>query len=159
MTIDTLGIVGTGDLAGAIAGRIGSRAGVRVIVHGFETSKSKKGSVERAANLFDLASECQAVIAMYETHALLRQALVGDADRPGLLGAMAPGTLLVDFSGGSPDETWRLAGALSGGAIGLVEGVIIGSPDTVRDGMARVLLGGFPTTSQTSSTHCTTLGK
>ena len=145
MTIDTIGIAGTGELAAAIAGRIASRAGVRVIVHGFAVAKpaGRMARIETAANLFDLASECQAVIAVYDTHATLRDALTGTTDRPGLLGAMAPGTLLVDMSGGLPGECLRLAGQLAGGAIGLVEVGLCGGTAALSTGEARLFAGGY----------------
>ena len=143
MTLDPIGICGTGELAAAIATRIGS-SGTRVIVHGFApVASGRKIRIERAANLFDLASECGAVIAVYETHAQLREALAGALDRPGLLGAMAPGTLLVDLSGGLPEESRKLAGQLAGGTIGLVEAAQIGGSEAIQTGSARIFVGGF----------------
>ena len=146
MTIDPIGIAGSGEMAAAIAARIANRSGCRVIVHGFAAELAgggRKPRIERAANLFDLASECEAVIAVYETHSQLREALTGSADRPGLLGAMAPGNLLIDFSGGLPVEVSRLAGQLSGGAIGLVECGIVGGHEAIAVGRAQIYAGGF----------------
>lgn len=145
MTIDTIGIAGTGEMAAAIAGRIAAVSGARMIVHGFSPAKptGRKVRVEQAANLFDLASECHAVIAIYDTHAALREALTGTAERPGLLGAMAPGTLVVDMSGGLPGECLRLAGQLSGGAIGLVEIGMCGGIGAMSTGAARLFAGGY----------------
>lgn len=146
MTVDTIGIAGAGELAAAIAGRIAAASGVRVIVHGFAVEvlpAARKPRIERAANLFDLASECAAVIAVYGTHAALREALTGTAERPGLLGAMAPGNLLIDFSGGLPKEVSRLAGQLSGGAIGLVECGVVGGHEAITNGRALIYAGGF----------------
>jgi 3-hydroxyisobutyrate dehydrogenase-like beta-hydroxyacid dehydrogenase len=144
MTISAFGICGTGPIVAAIAARMGAD-GTRVIVHGFAppSSLSRKARIEPAATLFDLASECEIVIAAYETHAALREALSGTGDRPGLLGAMVPGSLLVDLSGGLPDEPRRLAAQLAAGAIGLIEGAILGSTDAVLAGTAQVFLGGF----------------
>ncbi len=147
MILDPIGVIGTTPLAAAIAARLASDAkGPRVIVHGLDTALlatfPKRARIERAPNLFDLASECEAVIAAYDTHAALREALTGTADRPGLLGAMAPGTLLVDISGGLPGEALRLAGQLAGGAIGLVE-IGIANPNNIATGEARLFAGGF----------------
>lgn len=141
--MDTIGIIGAGALAGVIANAIATRSRLRVIVHGVQVEAPHNSRVSRAANLFDLASECQAIIAVYDSHAALRAALTGDADRPGLLGAMAPGTLLLDLGAGTPDEARRLAGALAGAALGYVDGVVTGSLEAVRAGSAHIVVGGF----------------
>ena len=145
MTINPIGICGTAGLASAIAVRMAA-SGIRVIVHGFApeaTVSGRKTRIERAANLFDLASECEAVIAVYDTYQALRDALTGSQDRPGLLGAMVPGAVVADLSGGTPDETRRLAGQLAGRAIGLVELAEIGGAAAINTGDARIYAGGF----------------
>jgi 3-hydroxyisobutyrate dehydrogenase-like beta-hydroxyacid dehydrogenase len=141
MTIDPIGLAGDGERAAAIAVRLSRLPGMRVIVHGFEVPAVRDGGapkwrIERAANLFDLASECEAVVTVYATHAALRAALTGSEDRPGLLGALAPGALIADFSAGTPEESRRLAGQLSGRAIGLIEAAW-------DEAGGAVLLGGF----------------
>jgi 3-hydroxyisobutyrate dehydrogenase-like beta-hydroxyacid dehydrogenase len=148
MNLDTIGVVGAGPLATAIAIRLASAAkGVRVIAHGLEpvsrATLPKKARLEIAPNLFDLASECDAVIAAYDSHEALRSALTGSADHPGLLGAMRPGCLLVDLSAGLPDECRRLAGQLAGGAIGYIELAQLGGPDAIHAGSAQIYAGGF----------------
>jgi 3-hydroxyisobutyrate dehydrogenase len=148
MNLDTIGVIGTGALAIAIAIRLASRAkGPRVIVHGLDavslTSLPKKARLERAPNLFDLASECDTVIAAFDSHEALRAALTGTPDRPGLLGAMRPGCLLVDLTAGLPDECRRLAGQLAGGAIGHIELAQFGGPDAIQTGSAQIYAGGF----------------
>jgi 3-hydroxyisobutyrate dehydrogenase-like beta-hydroxyacid dehydrogenase len=141
MTIHTVGVAGDGPQALAIVGQLGRRDGYRIVLHGIEGPEVaafalRKGRIETAANLFDLASECEVVITAYASHADLRAALTGWEDRPGLLRAMAPGALIVDFSAGSPSDCRRLAGQLAGRAIGLVEAAW-DAPTR------RVLLGGF----------------
>ena len=147
MNLDTIGVIGNTALASAIAARLAS--GIkppRVLVHGLDAAHlatlTKRARFERAPNLFDLASECEAVIAAFDTHASLREALTGTPDRPGLLGAMTPGALLIDMSGGLPGESLRLAGQLAGGAIGLVE-IGFASVRDIATGQARLFAGGF----------------
>lgn len=147
MNLDTIGVIGNTALAAAIAARLASATQApRVLVHGLDATQfatfSKRTRIDRAPNLFDLASECEAVIAAFDTHSALREALTGTADRPGLLGAMAPGTLLIDMSGGLPGESLRLAGQLAGGAIGLVEIGFANAKD-LATGQARLFVGGF----------------
>lgn len=144
MTLPVIGICGNHGLLPAIAARL-MITGTRIILHGFATpaSSPRKARIEKAANLFDLASECEVVIVIYDTHANLREALSGTADRPGLLGALVPGSLLIDLSEGTPDETRKLAAQLAAGAIGLIEGALLGSTDEISAGAARVFLGGF----------------
>ncbi|MEQ1695034.1 MAG: NAD(P)-binding domain-containing protein [Hyphomicrobiaceae bacterium] len=147
MNLDTIGVIGNTSLAAAIAVRLaGGSSGPRVIVHGLDAAQlatlPKRSPLERAPNLFDLASECEAVIAAFDTHAALREALTGTADRPGLLGAMAPGTILIDMSGGLPGDSLRLAGQLAGGAIGLVE-IGVANLSSLVTGEARLFAGGF----------------
>jgi 3-hydroxyisobutyrate dehydrogenase len=149
MNLDTIGVVGVGQLATAIAIRLASASkGLRVITHGIAQSLDaanvpKSARLERAPNLFDLASECDTVIAVYDTHQGLRSALTGVADQPGLLGAMRPGCLLVDLTTGLPDECRRLAGQLAGGAIGHIECAQLGGPDAIQAGSAQIYAGGF----------------
>jgi 3-hydroxyisobutyrate dehydrogenase-like beta-hydroxyacid dehydrogenase len=143
LQMDTIGIIGAGALAGAITDAIAARSRLRIIVHGVDLVAPHNGRVSRAPNLFDLASECQAIISVYDSHADLRCALTGDADRPGLLGAMAPGALLLDLGAGTPEEARRLAGALVGAAVGYVDGVVTGSMEAVRAGSAHIVVGGF----------------
>lgn len=145
MLHDTIGVIGTTALAAEIAARLaGATKGPRVIVYGLDAATTQgmgqRARIERAPNLFDLASECEVVIAAYDSHEALRAALAGDADRPGLLGAFQPGSVLCDFSPGLPDQCRRLAGQLAGGAIGLVEMGIAGD---VVSGDARLFAGGF----------------
>lgn len=147
MNLDTIGVIGTSPLAAAIAGRlVGGAKAPRIIVYGVDAALLaglyKRARLERAPNLFDLASECEAVIAAYDSHAALREALTGTADRPGLLGAFQPGSILIDMSVGLPDEALRLAGQLAGRAIGLVEIGIAGGCD-IDTGEARLFAGGF----------------
>lgn len=147
MNLDSIGVIGNTPLAAAIAARLAAGAKApRVLVHGLDATAlstfSKRARVSRAPNLFDLASECEAVIAAYDTHAALREALTGTADRPGLVGAMAPGTILIDMSGGLPGESLRLAGQLAAGAIGLVE-IGFANPKDIATGQARIFAGGF----------------
>jgi 3-hydroxyisobutyrate dehydrogenase-like beta-hydroxyacid dehydrogenase len=147
MNLDTIGVIGTTPLAAAIAARLASGTkDLRVIAHGFAPDPSAAGKrqrIEVAPNLFDLASECEAVIAAYPTHAELRVALTGTGDRSGLLGAMRHGCVLVDWSGGLPDEVRRLAGQLAAGAIGLVEIAQMGGVDDLANGTAKIYAGGF----------------
>lgn len=143
MTNFPIGIAGSGPLASAIAMRLAD-GGRRVITHGINLKEARpKHRIEIAPNLFDLASECEAVIAVYDTHAALRAALTGTADRPGLLGAMRPGLLLVDLSGGLPEECRHLAGQLAGGAIGHIECAQLGGPEAIGAGTASIYAGGF----------------
>lgn len=147
MNLDPIGVIGNTPLAAAIAACLASGPkSPRVIIHGLDaalvSTLPKRARIERAPNLFDLASECEIVIAAFDTHAALREALTGTPDRPGLLGAMVPGTLLIDMSGGLPGESLRLAGQLAGGAIGLVEIGIANAKD-IATGQARLFAGGF----------------
>jgi len=150
MTHSPIGVAGEGERAAAIAGRIAKAPGQRIIVHGFalpgagtRAQTPRTSRVERASTLFDLASECEVVIAVYGSHAALIAALAGTADRPGLAGAMAPGSILADFSEGSPEQCRHLAGRLSPRAIGFVECGVIGGTEAMARGETLVFAGGF----------------
>ena len=147
-----IGLAGSGALALTLASRIvGSPGTGRVIIHGIalperpaaaNPATKRRLRIERAANLFDLASECEIVITAYETHLKLIEALAGSPDRPGLIGALVPGSLIADFTPAEPHEVRRLAGALAPRAVGLVECAIAGTP---RDehGAAMIFAGGY----------------
>lgn len=146
-----IGIAGRGAFAHAIASRIAAGLGSgRILVHGIELPHPKAASarksplrVERAATLFDLASECEIIVAVYETRAEVLEAIAGTPERPGLAAALAPGTLIVDMSGGSPGDSAKLAGQLGRGAVGLVEIGIVGHAAAARDSGLALYAGGF----------------
>lgn len=131
MTLEPVGVVGDTALAARIATCLVHRLPVsRLIIHGLNTvdltDMPKHARLDRAPNLFDLASECDLVILACETHAAARAALTGTVDRPGLLEALKPGSVLADFSPATPEQSTRLAGQLSAGAIGYVEAYLFG---------------------------------
>lgn len=146
MILDPIGIAGNTALAAAVSARFAAVGATRVIVHGLlpaAIGTPRKRRIEQAANLFDLASECDAVITAYGSHDALRAALTGTADRPGLLGGLQPGSIVLDFSPGTPDECRRLAGQLAGGAIGYIELAETGGIDAMAHGTAQLCAGGF----------------
>lgn len=129
--LDQIGIAGFGARATAIASRLAAahEAG-RIIVHGIALTEGpaaaaparrRPARIERAANLFDLAHECALVITAYETHAELIEALAGTAERPGLAGALVPGSLIADFTPAAPHELRRITGQLGLHAVGFIE--------------------------------------
>lgn len=148
--IDPVGIAGAAALAAPIAARLHAAGMARLIVHGFDlptpaattprpAGAPRRPRIEHAANLFDLASECQVVVTAYPSLHELHAALAGTADRPGLAGAMQPGTLLADASNLTLDETRRLVGLLAPHAIGVVEWAAAGP----LDGASSIFAGGF----------------
>lgn len=145
--VDPIGIAGCGETAVAIAARFAAGAlPGRIILHGFAPpkvpAKSRAPRIERAANLFDLASECEVVVTAYETHTKLIEAIAGSPDRPGLFGALAPGSLIADFTPAEPHEIRRLTGLLSPRAVGLVE-CTIAHPLRDEQSPGIVFAGGF----------------
>lgn len=141
IALDPIGIVGNGSQALFVVQRLQETANARLILHGFAPppipATRKRQRNETAANLFDLASECEVIFCAFDDSATLRTAIAGTADRPGMAGALRPGTLLIDLTAAKPQERARLAGDLARGAIGYIE-AILPSP-----GQPLVLLGGF----------------
>ena len=72
---------------------------------------------------------------------------------------MAPGSLLIDFSDGLPDECRRLAGQLAGGAIGLVECGYVGGVEALQCGEALIYAGGYGDHIDTVTPQLSALGR
>jgi len=144
-----VGLVGIGPLGVVLARRLAG-AGQRVVafdaaVEARRILEPARAPIEFAASLFDVAAECEIVLAALPTTAGLVAAVTGDDDRPGLGAALQPGALIIDMADvGDPRIAPRLQGLLGQAAIGLVDAPVTHRPEPAQDDELTFLLGGYP---------------
>ena len=89
-----------------------------------------------AADAAEAARDAAIIVTMLPTSVQVEAVL--DAMRP----ALAPGTLVVDMTSGQPAVTRRLAEALAGNGITLVDAPVSGGVPRARDGKLAIMAGG-----------------
>ena len=142
-----IGILGLGDLGEALAQRL-LASGQRVVV--FDADAKRRSAValprqlaETAGNLTDFGAGCEIVLSALDDVAALRQAAIGDADRPGFAAALPAGALVVHFGAGPYRDVLRLTGQLGAAGIGLIDALTCAEPAAVAAGRLDMLAGGF----------------
>lgn len=148
MAKSPIGIVGLGPLQIAMARRLAGD-GARVLVHDLRPEERKplvsgRPRIEIAGSLADIGAECATVITNIDTLDGLMAAIFGTEDRTGFARELAPGSLIIEMSPGSPRHPPRLQGALGPHAIAVVDArVLTGGPDEALIGTLGIALGGY----------------
>ncbi len=148
MSKSPIGIVGLGPLQIAMARRLAGD-GARVLVHDLRPGErqplvSGRPRIDIAGSLADIGTECATVITTFDTLDGLMDAIFGTEDRAGFARELAPGSLIIEMSPGSPRLPPRLQGALGPHAIAVVDArVLSGGPDEALIGTLGIALGGY----------------
>ncbi|MGE3327290.1 MAG: NAD(P)-dependent oxidoreductase [Acidimicrobiia bacterium] len=134
----TVGIVGTGEIGGAMVERMRD---VSVPVVAFARRPEARDhlasiGVDLVDSLADLGSRCDIVIVCVFT-----DAQVSEVALDGLLASMRPGSVLVSHTTGSPSTYERLAAAAPNG-VHIVDAPVSGAPSAARAGNITLLVGG-----------------
>src|ERR1700757_3494984 len=138
---DTVGIVGLGNMGGAIARSL-LRGGTPVLA--WDTSSAALGTLAAdgavaAASLADLAGRCQVIMIV----------VVTDAQVPKLtdeiLTAAVPGTCLVVHSTVRPTTVIDLAGRAAGNGVGVIDAGCGGGAELAEQGRLTLYIGGDDT--------------
>ena len=74
----------------------------------------------------------------------MREAVLGDDGRDGIVQEMQSGSVLVDMSSSAPTATVALGEALAAYGVGLVDAPVSGGVPKARDGSLTIMAGGAP---------------
>jgi len=159
-TIDRpIGIIASDEYGPAIAKRIaGSDRRVLYCAMPGSPDVVRAPRLELSPTPTDIAFECQIALAAVEDTESLRMLLLGNGDRMGLGAEMQPGSVLVDLGARTPRELQALLGLLGTRGVALVDATLIGGPDAIAEGRAKILLGGYPDAVDTAASALSLLG-
>lgn len=141
-----LGLISNDPEAVTIAERLAA-TGHRVIylaMHPASAAPAKGPFLELAANVADIARECEIVALAIDDMAVVRDILLGDEDRTGLAAELQPGSHLIDFGMRPPREAQSILGLVGMRAISVADAALLGDAASIQQGSAKVLVGGFP---------------
>ncbi len=140
-------VASTSDEITAIAARLVA-GGHRVIwlTPAGRAANTHAHGIEYVATAADVGGECGTVLTLIDDTDDLRRILFGTPDHAGLGVEMKAGSVLVDLGVRPPRETQSFLGMLGMRGVAVVDGAILGSPQTITDGGAVVLAGGFAET-------------
>ncbi len=145
MTKRPIGLIASDPEALAVARRMAG-VGEHVIFYMFGSTARKNlaPNLEAASTPADVALACEIVFLEIDDTRQMRQLMLGCPDRPGLLGEMQPGAIIIDLSIRTPRETLALLGVSGTRGIGVVDVALVGGTAAIEHGAATVLVGGFP---------------
>lgn len=153
-------VANVSDEATAIAGRFVA-AGHRVVwlTPTGRTSLTAARGIEHVATAADIGGECEVVLALIDDTDDLRRILFGTSDRAGLGVEMTAGSVLIDLGVRPPRETQSFLGMLGMRGVAVADAAILGSPQTIVEGGATVLTGGFADTLDSIEPSLKILGR
>lgn len=142
-----VGLIGLGPMGLAIARRL-EAVGRDVIAYdpNAELRGAFPGRGPRstlAPSLFDLGDGATLILSTLPDAGELKAALLGDVDRPGILAAMRPGSIVVQFGDGPYETVLKLAGLLGQRGVGFVDVFSCHGTAAAAEGRMELLAGGF----------------
>ncbi len=145
MTKRPIGLIASDAEALAVARRLAG-VGEHVIFYILENTARKNlaPNIEAASTPSDVALACEIIFLEIDDTRQMRQLMLGTPDRPGLLGDMQPGAMIIDLGIRTPRETQALLGVSGTRGIGVVDVALVGRTAAIEHGAATVLVGGFP---------------
>ena len=145
MTKRPLGLIASDPEALAVARRLAG-VGEHVIFYmlGGAVRKNLAPNIEAASTPADVVLACEIVMLAIDDTRQMRQLVLGTPDRPGLLGDMQPGAIIIDLGIRTPRETQALLGISGTRGIAVVDVALVGGTAAIEHGAATVLVGGFP---------------
>lgn len=145
MTKPPIGLIASDADALAAARRMAG-VGEHVIFYMLDKSARKNlaPNLEAASTPADVALACEIMFLAIDDTRQMRQLMLGSPDRPGLLGEMLPGAVIIDLGIRTPRETQALLGVSGTRGIGVVDVALVGGTAAIENGAATVLVGGFP---------------
>lgn len=141
---ERVGFVGLGTMGAAMAANIG-RAGVPLTVWNRTPGRGADLAglgVREAATLGELAASADIVVICISDTPDVGSALFGAGDEPGLVDALAPGSLVIDCSTISPSATRGFAERLRARGIAMVDAPVSGGSEGAQKGTLTIMVGG-----------------
>ncbi|HUF93023.1 MAG TPA: NAD(P)-dependent oxidoreductase [Candidatus Limnocylindria bacterium] len=139
----TLGFVGLGAMGSRMAARL-LAAGYPVVGYNRTTHKAAalvEAGLTLAPSPRAVAEASDTVFSMVTDDAALRAVALGPE---GIVAGLAPGATFVEMSTVSPALVRELAAAVAGRGAAMLDAPVSGSPVTVEQGQASIVVGGEP---------------
>ena len=144
MTTPTIGFIGLGLMGSAMAERLQAR-GYPLIVTAHRKRTAVDAAVARGATEVkspgELASASDVVMICVDTSTAVESVMTGT---DGVIAALAPGKLVIDFGTSQPGSTRALAAAVAERGAMMLDAPLGRTPVQARDGKLNVMVGGEP---------------
>lgn len=137
----TIGFIGLGDMGQVIVPRLLDAGHV---VRGWNRTPGKSAELEArgmlvAATPAEASKESDIVLSIVTDGAAVREVALGEA---GIAKGLSPDAVYVDMSTISPEVSREVSAAFADRGLGMLDAPLSGSPVTVREGKASVMVGG-----------------
>lgn len=137
----TIGFIGLGDMGQVIVPRLLDAGHV---VRGWNRTPGKSAELEArgmlvAATPAEASKESDVVLSIVTDGAAVREVALGEA---GIAKGLSPDAVYVDMSTISPEVSRDVSAAFADRGLGMLDAPLSGSPVTVREGKASVMVGG-----------------
>jgi len=141
-SIATIGFIGVGNMGTPMAQCL-RKAGYKLVLMDANTGAAKTLAEALDAACIDTGSQlaplCDLIITMLPTSAIVEKVMLGDG---GVLGAIKPGTLILEMSSGVPSHTQALADAVSQAGAVLLDAPVSGGVARAVTGELAIMVGG-----------------
>ena len=158
----TIAFIGLGNMGGPMAANL-VKAGHRVLGYDVaETNlvKAQQAGVERAPSMADAVRQAEAVVTMLPAGGHVRSVYLGDgAAGGGVLGSVAPGTLLVDCSTIDVDSARSVNAAAADAGFDMVDAPVSGGVGGAAAGTLTFMVGGSDAAFARAQTLLQAMGK
>lgn len=137
----TIGFIGLGDMGQVIVPRLLDAGHV---VRGWNRTPGKSAELEARGMLVaptpaEASKESDVVLSIVTDGAAVREVALGEA---GIAKGLSPDAVYVDMSTISPEVSREVSAAFADRGLGMLDAPLSGSPVTVREGKASVMVGG-----------------
>jgi 3-hydroxyisobutyrate dehydrogenase len=141
----TIGLVGLGRM-GAPMARCLARAGHRLALYDVDRPLTEALADEIGAHAASGPAEigglCGMVITMLPNAEIVRRAVIGDAETPGVASRLPGNSIVIDMSSSYPMATLELGTELAKSGILLLDAPVSGGVAKAADGTLAIMLGG-----------------
>ncbi len=137
---DKVGFIGLGAMGGPMAGNL-IEAGVPLVVHDIDASKTARLNAEVAASAKEVAAKGERTIVIVETTEQA-QAVIAGAD--GIGHGAKPGHIVICMSTIDPFAARALAEGLAAKGIAMIDAPVSGGTGRAQSGELSVIVGGAP---------------
>jgi 3-hydroxyisobutyrate dehydrogenase-like beta-hydroxyacid dehydrogenase len=139
--VATIGFIGLGDMGQVIVPRLLDAGHV---VRGWNRTPGKSAELEARGMLVaptpaEASKESDVVLSIVTDGAAVREVALGEA---GIAKGLSPDAVYVDMSTISPEVSREVSAAFADRGLGMLDAPLSGSPVTVREGKASVMVGG-----------------
>jgi 3-hydroxyisobutyrate dehydrogenase len=141
-----VGLIGVGNMGGRIGQRL-HESGVDIVGYHRDAAKVERWGLTAAGSARELADHVDVIALCLPDSPVVESVLLGSGnsdsdDSDGVLGALRPGQLIVDFTSALPASTVRLAALAADKGAGYVDAPVSGGARSVAGGKLTIMAGG-----------------